>query len=234
MPEYFELRGINKETYQNHRVQPWLLSELLESGLDARILDFGCGFGQNIRELRGLGFDNVEGCDINRRVVAECVGSGLNVFHFEDLTVFSEAKLSSYDIIFTTHVLEHIPKDQVVFVLSKLKKMLKVGGRIIVSVPNAQAYTGAYWRYEDFTHHLLFTAGSLRYVLLDAGFSDPLVLDPSGSVGSPFAKRVIKLILRKIYSLNAAFWKKALGSPTHLSSPCIYTWEIKMRAIRKE
>lgn len=49
-------------------------------------------------------------------------------------------------------------------------------------VPNAQSYTGAYWRYEDFTHNIMFTAGSSTYVLRSAGFENIEFLDPDGTM----------------------------------------------------
>lgn len=39
-------------------------------------------------------------------------------------------------------------------------------------MPNAQSNTDCYWAYEDFTHYTLFIAGSLLYVLREAGFTN--------------------------------------------------------------
>ena len=230
MKEYFELRGLNETTYSNHELQAWLAIELSAKGKDARILDFGCGFGQNILALKRLGWSSVSGCDINPKALTHCASEGLDVFDITTLDLALDDRKGSYDIIYTTHVLEHIPVESVIETLSKLKQLLKPGGTIVVAVPNAQSYTNAYWRYEDFTHHILYTAGSLQYILLSAGFSNPTLIDQYGLAGAGTSKRIIKKFFIDYYRLKTWFWKKILGSPTHIASENVYTWEVKMKA----
>ena len=66
-------------------------------------------------------------------------------------------------------------------------------------VPNAQAITGAYWRYEDFTHEQLFTTGSLYYVLLDNGFDEIKFLDIYATSNIRFPLNFIRFL-----SINAS------------------------------
>ena len=40
------------------------------------------------------------------------------------------------------------------------------------NVKMMQLNTDCYWAYEDFTHYTLFIAGSLLYVLREAGFTN--------------------------------------------------------------
>lgn len=53
-------------------------------------------------------------------------------------------------------------------------------GQVFIRVPNAQSNIGCYWAYEDFTHNLLFTAGSLLFVLCSAGFENIKLIDQYG------------------------------------------------------
>jgi SAM-dependent methyltransferase len=230
--DYFELRGIDERSYKDHVIQPWLESEISSFGRGARVLDFGCGFGQNLHALKRLGFESAEGCDINSRAILSCVENGLKVSNLDISSDFYDNQLDYYDIVYATHVLEHIPIDAVVDVLRSIKKILRPGGKVVISVPNAQAYTGPYWRYEDFTHHTLYTSGSLKYILLEAGFSQVQLIDRDGTLGGNPVKRLARILLINLFKANYRFWKRVLGSPTHLGSEDVLTWEVKMCAIK--
>lgn len=43
-----------------------------------------------------------------------------------------------FDTVFASHILEHTPRDQVVQTLTKWSKLLKVGGELIIKVPNLE------------------------------------------------------------------------------------------------
>jgi hypothetical protein len=115
-------------------------------------------------------------------------------------------------------------------VLTKLRGLLSADGSLLVAVPNAQAYTGCYWAYEDFTHHTLYTYGSLLYILRAAGFSGMELLDRHAVAGSKMFRRSVRLAFGALYRVNYSFWKKILGSPTHISSVDVFTYELKVRA----
>ena len=71
-----------------------------------------------------------------------------------------------------------MPKHEIIPLLIKVRSLLTQSGSLLVMVPNAQSNTGSYWAYEDFTHHTLFTAGSLYFVLRQAGFDSVEFVDP--------------------------------------------------------
>ncbi len=130
-----------------------------------------------------------------------------------------------------SHVLEHMPKDQIIDTLRHIRmNILNSSGGIAIMVPNGQAYMGCYWAYEDFTHNLLFTAGSLEYVLKCAGFSKIMVLDPYGTSNNPILIRFVRQILVKMYYYWKRFWMKIMGNSYHVPSPVVYTWEVKVIA----
>lgn len=103
-------------------------------------------------------------------------------------------------------------------------------GGLCLQVPNAQSNTDCYWAYEDFTHNTLFTAGSLLYVLREAGFSDIKFIDVDGLAGRHGLKLLLVKTLLAIYRRNKMFWNKVTGSAYHAPSPVIYTWELKSMA----
>jgi hypothetical protein len=126
--------------------------------------------------------------------------------------------------------LEMNPKEKCIDTLMAIRKMLAPGGSYIVMVPNAQSHTGVYWMYEDFTHYLLFTAGSLTYALQSAGFNRIEFLDPKCLKGlSAFGQWKRKILLR-LYEIQLNFWNRVTASSFHKPSPRIYSFELKAKA----
>ncbi len=178
-------------------------SSILPSDKNAAILDYGCGFGDFVEYLKLKGFENISGVDINPVLVsaaAERTGCRFEVL--KDIREFSEGNLSKYDCIHLKDVLEHIDKRELVFHLGKLKRMLRPGGFIIVSVPQMSGFTSLFTMFNDFTHNTLFTERSLKYILRAAGFSSVELVSPR----EPFRLKPSALLLR----LARIFWFKII------------------------
>ena len=228
---YFRNRGIDPSYYLSFRLPVWLKDELPRDK-NARILDIGCGFGQMLLRLRDDGYQNISGIDIGDESVDFCRSQKLQVEKIKSIAEFASSHEGGYDLILMSHVLEHIPKDEIINTLSSIRSMLAQGGIFIVMVPNAQSATGVYWMYEDFTHHLLFTAGSLRYALLSAGFEKIEFPDPKCLKGLSWFSRLRRIILVRLYEIKINFWNRATASSFHRFSPRIYSFEIKARAAK--
>ena len=221
---YFAHRRVSAETYSQYLLPVYLESRLPQSK-DARILDFGCGFGQFVRELRKRDYPNAVGYDIEPTAVEACRAEDIPIV---DGTRFGLADLpQEYDLILASHVLEHIPKEQVVAMPCNLRRLLKPTGMLLICVPNAQANTGCYWAYEDFTHYTAYTSGSLYYVLSKAGFSKIEFIDVDCTEGMRLVKRTIKRLLLSVYKANYRLWNKVTSSATHSESPNIFSYEVK-------
>jgi SAM-dependent methyltransferase len=226
---YFKNRGIDSAYYLSFQLPAWLKDEL-PSDKSSRILDIGCGFGQMLLRLRDAGYTNITGVDIGSESVDFCRSQGLNVEKITSIDAFADSHRGQYDLILMSHVLEHIPKEQTISTLSSIRSMLAEKGSFIVMVPNAQSATGVYWMYEDFTHHLLFTAGSLRYALLSAGFEQIEFPDPRCLKGlSPLGK-IKRRLFHRLFEWKVNFWNRATASSFHNPSPRIFSFEIKARA----
>ena len=218
---YFSSRGVDPSMYKNARL-PYYLKSVFQQGKS--ILDIGCGFGQNMNALLNEGYTDVHGVDVSKVAVTYCKGQGLDV-EYCDIMNYDGA---CYDYVLMSHVLEHLPKDAIIPTLKKIREdILAPSGGLCIMVPNAQSNTDCYWAYEDFTHYTLFTAGSLFYVLREAGFTNIEFLDADGLGNSSGWKKIVKRMLLKAYIQNKLFWNKVTGSAYHAQSPMIFTWEIK-------
>lgn len=193
------------------------------------ILDYGCGYGQTLRALRDVGFKNITGYDIDYDAIKHCRLSLLNIIDGNECLISESEEL--FDLIIAAHVLEHVEKENVMHLLSSLRKRLNPGGCLFIAVPNAQSNTGCYWMYEDFTHKTLYTAGSIIFVLKRAGFSSVEIVDSDCTADTKsFCKKNVKKFLLKLYALNYKFWNKVTGSSFHEPSPIVFSYEIKVVA----
>ena len=239
MTDYFEARGVSAEFYKDSKL-PAYYKEILENlPQNARILDFGCGFGQNLFAIKNKRFEwkmgggskdfRLVGIDINPNAIDFVKSLDIEAILIED--IFSFKPKERFDLIITTHTLEHLPKENLINILKYFREfLLKENGAIFVAVPNAQSFTGCYWAYEDFTHHTLFTAGSLIYVLKMSGFKSVEIIDKDALAGSKGIKKWIKKIFLKFYKLHIKFWCKMTNSAFHAPSPQVFSYEIKALA----
>ncbi|GAB0174361.1 MAG: hypothetical protein HHAS10_02400 [Candidatus Altimarinota bacterium] len=94
------------------------------------ILDAGCGDGRVVRMLSNAGFTNITGIDFNENVTTLSVDNAR--FLCEDLTktTFED---NVFDTIIILDVLEHF--EFLEAPLSELRRILKPGGKLIVSMP---------------------------------------------------------------------------------------------------
>ncbi len=115
-PEYYELRA--KLAYRSY-------FKGIKDLRRKRILEFGCGLGQNIYRLAELGLD-VTGYDVSKFGLDFCKKKSIKVV--SDLN-----KTKNFDLIFSRHVLEHVrdPFDTLV----RLREKLNKNGMIILILP---------------------------------------------------------------------------------------------------
>jgi len=141
---------------------------------EARILDIGCGQGLLVYALNSFGYKSVHGIDLSEQQVAVGQEHGLSCRAVGRDYIFDLAKTApaTFDLIFLMDVLEHMDKAEQLRTLAAVSELLAHGGRLILSVPNANASFGLRWRYIDWTHEMAFTEHSLEFILLNAKFTD--------------------------------------------------------------
>ncbi len=230
LDSYFNNRKVDPAYYGSYKI-PRYLRESLPKTKQAKILDVGCGLGQFLNKLNEEGYTRLQGIDISNEAINECKKKGLNVTQINSISDFKVAEADKFDFITMSHVLEHIDKDKIIDTLRHIKQnLLAKNGAFVLMVPNAQSFTGTYWRYEDFTHTIMFTGGSCIYVLKAAGFESISFIDPDGTSQMSFWKKPIIKLLIGIYKLREDFWGVVLQTSYHKPSPRIYSFELKVLA----
>jgi ubiquinone/menaquinone biosynthesis C-methylase UbiE len=101
---------------------------------EARILDYGCGYGRTLRELSKAGFTNIVGLDFSRRMLARCRVEvpGVKLVQNDGQTL--ALKTNSIDAILLFAVLTCIPDSNAQRALiAEAQRVLGPGGLIYVS-----------------------------------------------------------------------------------------------------
>jgi SAM-dependent methyltransferase len=101
-----------------------------------RVLEVGAGRGEFIARLNTGAGVRAEGIDLNPRAVAEAQRQGLPVTA-DDVHRLAAERPGQYDAVCAFQVLEHLP-DTADF-LDALLRLLRPGGRLILSVPNQRS-----------------------------------------------------------------------------------------------
>ncbi|MBQ4821772.1 class I SAM-dependent methyltransferase [Aquimarina sp. MMG016] len=125
---------------------------------DGKVLDIGCGSGAFLNYLHekynfGLFGLEIKG-DIAERAIERNKGFKLYVGFFNEI----DFKNQTFDVITMYHVFEHLltPYEDI----QKIKKILKPGGKLIISMPNIDSWQATMfkdkWFHLDVPRHLIF------------------------------------------------------------------------------
>ena len=173
-----------------HAVQmsEWLWSYLkadMPNEVSTPVLDVGCGFGFALRAMRTAGYTNVQGIEVSEQQAVVARKAGFDVPVVEDSRCYLQQHSSRFGVVLLLDVLEHIPVSAQIELVRAIKEALQPGGRLIVTVPNANSPLAARWRYNDHTHSSSFTEHSLFFVLSNAGFGEIKMDNSKGLGGLP-------------------------------------------------
>src|SRR6266480_3264163 len=150
-----------------------LIKRWLPKNMDESILDLGCGYGALLYFLRNAGYQKLRGVDSSSESVNAAKKLGLNFVEFGDvLKTLLEARDSSYDMLISFDILEHLTRDEILLCADQAYRILKPGGKWLIHVPNAEGIFSGSVFFGDLTHETLFTRQSLRQVMSVAGFKN--------------------------------------------------------------
>lgn len=129
---------------ENGRIPAFLREEAVKLPADALVLDAGAG----ARPYSGIFHrQRYESCDMPG-------GFYVQKHDFECWLHEIPQRDARYDAIINTQVLEHVPDP--VSVLRELRRVLKPGGVLLLSVPLTAPLHGEPWHFFHFTHHGIF------------------------------------------------------------------------------
>ncbi len=176
-PEAHELARYYPDSYKPYRNKPAGFRYIPPKSPAKRILDVGCGSGNFLEKLhREDSTLALEGLDFDLRACEAARAKGFQVF--EGTLLEAEYPDNSFDEIYMSHYLEHVPDP--VAVLRETRRILKKDGEAVARVPNFNSLSrmifGSRWApLEPPRHFYHFTPHTLEAVARKAGFEKVLV-----------------------------------------------------------
>lgn len=152
------------------------LRGLLPSDKQAAILDVGFGAGWFLAACLRLGYKNLSGADFgiaNKAHVKAWASDAITLSEIEsDIGSFLADKPEIYEFIHMSHVIEHIPKYSLLWVVDALYRALKPGGVLMLRTPNMEGPCANSSLYVTLAHEYGFSSGNLESLLDICGFDE--------------------------------------------------------------
>ena len=146
------------ERYYDARARIALKKFFPDVDKNIKLLDFGCGLGQNIYYL-----PNAVGYDVSKFGVEFSKKKGLKATdHLEDLVD------NSFDMVFSAHVLEHHPHPKTM--LEDIRSKLKTGKQLLLVIPYERHMRRGKFELDLNQHLYCWNFQAINNLLLTTGF----------------------------------------------------------------
>lgn len=184
-------------TYSEKRESVWpVLATYLAARFiprDAAVLDIGAGYCHFINHVTAR-----ERHALDVSPVIEAHAAPGVVSHVASCTSMTMLADGYFDVVFASNLFEHLDREQFVAAVEEIRRVLKVGGALIVVQPN---FRFCYRRYfDDYTHVQIFTDVGLADALRGWGFGIrtvvPRFLPFSVKSRLPVTPTLVRLYLR--------------------------------------
>jgi SAM-dependent methyltransferase len=130
---------------------------------DSRVLDLGAGYCNFINHVHAR---EKHAVDVFSRF-PEYAGPGVQT-HVSTATDMPFFANDSFDVAFASNLVEHLNRPDLILLLSELRRVLRLGGTLILMQPNFKYCSTTY--FDDYTHLQIFTDASLYDFLEAYGF----------------------------------------------------------------
>ena len=135
-----------------------------------KLLDVGCGNGAFLKQASNQGWD-VWGCELSQSGAEAAAAGGLRVVHGSVADGGYQDRL--FDVVRLEQVFEHLNDPR--GTLQEIRRILKLGGIVIIGVPNSDAFSFClfkrHWGLLGLPFHLYqYSAATLSSMLSEQGF----------------------------------------------------------------
>jgi len=185
-----------------------------------KVLDFGCGFGRYLQSFAEIfEKENLSGTEVNDENIIQVRKMGFKCYTLNPEKAILPFDNDSFDMVFSSNVIEHIPNTLYKSYLGEIKRVLTSGGKFIVGTPNypikrlydvEKAFKTKLYRYyffDDPTHCNKLSFDILQKDLESAGFKN-IELRPTLM---PFAKYIRVFGSQKIKNKYKFLGDKIIG-----------------------
>jgi SAM-dependent methyltransferase len=152
------------------------MRSLLPSDKSSPILDIGFGRGWFIAACILLGYTNISGADFgiaNKKHVQQWSPSVVGLHEIRtNIGDFLAGKPEQYDFIHLSHVIEHIPKYSLLYIVDSLYASLKKDGILFLRTPNMEGPCANSSYYVTLGHEYGFAGSNLCSLLSICNFDE--------------------------------------------------------------
>ena len=135
---------------------------------DWPVLDMGCGDGTFIKLLEERGYSAI-GIDTDSAMIQKCKDENLHVFRTDAISFLKKNK-KSFGALICSHLIEHIPFDDLNSFLKKCHEAMYENGLLLIITPNINNLGGSAYFWNDPTHVRPFTIKSLHKLITKNNF----------------------------------------------------------------
>ena len=171
-----KFRGSREIIKQRLGIYEPFLRPLLSLYPNGEALDLGCGRGEWLELINGLGF-NAVGVDLNQAMLDSCLELRLKGLQGDALEYLANLPDDSQALISAFHLIEHISFDQLQELVKQALRVLKPGGLLILETPNSENIRVAtQYFYLDPTHLKPIPSQQLCFLTEYVGFKRSKVI----------------------------------------------------------
>ncbi len=154
-----------------HQYAPYLPKDR-----SAPILDIGFGNGWFVAACLKLGYEKIYGADFGiarKQHVRDWAPDRVTLFEIStDIGEFLSDQAEQFDFIHMSHVIEHVPKYSLLWVVDSLYRALRHGGSVLLRTPNMEGPCANSSYYVTLSHEYGFAGSNLMSLLDICGFDD--------------------------------------------------------------
>jgi cyclopropane fatty-acyl-phospholipid synthase-like methyltransferase len=188
--------------------QIWKPAQMAKS---CSVLELGCGVGLFLAYLEFNGIKNFTGIDNDPKVrefmpkrISDRVILGDIWIEIEELIKQSE----KFDRIVLLDVFEHFSFLEGQDLLTRLKKILALDGKIVMRVPNASSPFGLQYQFGDVTHKATYTPSAMEFIAVASDFNvEKFIPVKRGHILKQVLENVIFGILNRIFTDPPPLWE---------------------------
>ena len=129
-----------------------------------QVLDLGCGTGPFLKNLRDAGI-NATGVDADSLAAEQAAASGLKVIR-SDVLQFLQDSNDSFDGVFCSHLVEHLPFEALVELVEGIARRLTPGGILVMAFPNPESLDMQLFHFWTDPQHVCFYHPTLIQAML--------------------------------------------------------------------
>jgi SAM-dependent methyltransferase len=144
---------------------------LSETAIKEGILDLGCGRGEWLQLLQEAGLQ-ARGIESNRVLATQARGRNLEVIDSDALVYLRHLPENSLNAVTAFHFIEHVGFEELIELLSEIRRTLTPGGLLIIETPNPKnLVVGACNFYSDPTHRQPVFPETLEFLIQQFRFA---------------------------------------------------------------